>query len=103
MKRSPWMMTVLGVMLAVMLAACAPATRFDTSPAPSSPTVASNQENTVSPHSTSVPEPQAGAPTRLPDGPVAPELATQTWLNSAPLRSADLRGKVVLVDFWTFG
>ncbi len=24
-----------------------------------------------------------------------------TWLNSAPLTAADLRGKVVLVDFWT--
>ena len=24
------------------------------------------------------------------------------WLNSAPLESADLRGKVVLVDFWTY-
>jgi hypothetical protein len=91
-------MTVLGL----MLAACAPATRFDTSPAPSSPTVASKQENNVSPHSTSVPEQQASAPARLPDGPVAPELATQTWLNSAPLHSADLRGKVVLIDFWTF-
>jgi thiol-disulfide isomerase/thioredoxin len=26
-----------------------------------------------------------------------------TWFNSAPLRMADLRGKVVLVDFWTYG
>lgn len=25
------------------------------------------------------------------------------WLNSAPLRMADLRGNVVMVEFWTFG
>jgi thiol-disulfide isomerase/thioredoxin len=28
--------------------------------------------------------------------------STTTWLNSPPLSSADLRGKVVLVDFWTY-
>src|SRR5687767_13054817 len=28
-------------------------------------------------------------------------LAT-TWLNSQPLTAADLQGKVVLVDFWTY-
>lgn len=33
----------------------------------------------------------------------APEIANVTWLNSAPLRMADLRGKVVMVEFWTFG
>ena len=27
----------------------------------------------------------------------------KTWLNSAPLNIAELRGKVVLVDFWTYG
>jgi len=32
-----------------------------------------------------------------------PSLAGATgWLNSQPLMSADLRGKVVLVDFWTY-
>jgi hypothetical protein len=34
----------------------------------------------------------------------APELANEVWLNSEqPLRLADLRGKVVLIDMWTFG
>ena len=34
----------------------------------------------------------------------APELAgIEAWLNSAPLTMRSLRGKVVLVDFWTFG
>ncbi len=34
----------------------------------------------------------------------APEFTgLKTWFNSAPLRMADLRGKIVLVDFWTYG
>jgi thiol-disulfide isomerase/thioredoxin len=33
----------------------------------------------------------------------APEITNQTWLNSEPKRLADLKGKVVLVEFWTFG
>ena len=33
----------------------------------------------------------------------APELQNKVWLNSEPLRLAHLRGKVVLLDMWTFG
>jgi len=35
--------------------------------------------------------------------PSAPDFATGDWINSEPLRLNDLRGRVVLVDFWTFG
>ena len=33
----------------------------------------------------------------------APELATSEWINSEPLKLPDLRGRVVLIEFWTFG
>ena len=40
----------------------------------------------------------------LPDLGPAPELTNEVWLNvDAPLRLADLRGKVVAIDMWTFG
>jgi thiol-disulfide isomerase/thioredoxin len=40
----------------------------------------------------------------LPDLGPAPELTNTTWLNvDSPLRLADLRGKVVIVEMWTFG
>ena len=33
----------------------------------------------------------------------APEFAAGDWINSEPLTVKSLRGRVVLVDFWTFG
>jgi hypothetical protein len=40
----------------------------------------------------------------LPDLGEAPELTNEVWLNvDQPLRLADLRGRVVLIDMWTFG
>jgi cytochrome c biogenesis protein CcdA/thiol-disulfide isomerase/thioredoxin len=39
----------------------------------------------------------------LPVGPAAPEFeGIDHWLNSSPLTISGLRGKVVLVDFWTY-
>lgn len=39
----------------------------------------------------------------LKTGPRAPEFTgISTWLNSDPLTIQKLRGKVVLVDFWTY-
>lgn len=50
------------------------------------------------------PQPAVGSTQLLPDLGLAPELANDTWLNvEAPLRLADLRGQVVLIDMWTFG
>jgi thiol-disulfide isomerase/thioredoxin len=33
----------------------------------------------------------------------APDLAIGEWINSEPLKLNDLRGRVVLIEFWTFG
>jgi thiol-disulfide isomerase/thioredoxin len=40
----------------------------------------------------------AAEPSRAP----APNFSGEAWLNSKPLRLPDLRGKVVLVDFWEY-
>ena len=49
-------------------------------------------------------QPAIQHPASLPDLGPAPELTNATWLNvDAPLRLADLRGRVVLLEMWTFG
>jgi thiol-disulfide isomerase/thioredoxin len=49
-------------------------------------------------------QPTLKTPSSLPDLGPAPELTNEVWLNvDAPLHLSDLRGKVVLLEMWTFG
>ncbi len=36
-------------------------------------------------------------------GQAAPEITGERWINSAPLAMQGLRGRVVAVEFWTYG
>jgi hypothetical protein len=48
--------------------------------------------------------PTTNSVSSLPNLGPAPELTNEVWLNAdAPLRLADLGGKVVAIDMWTFG
>jgi thiol-disulfide isomerase/thioredoxin len=45
----------------------------------------------------------AGGAHALEVGDKAPTIEAAEWLNSAPLTAGDVAGKVVLVEFWTYG
>ena len=45
----------------------------------------------------------AGAERGIRVGQAAPEITGGPWVNSAPLSLAALRGRVVFVEFWTYG
>lgn len=61
----------------------------------------------MQPSGDSAPPPESDRPayrSDLPDLGPAPEIANTVWINSdRPLRLAELEGKVVLIDMWTFG
>lgn len=42
-------------------------------------------------------------PASLKVGEPAPEITGERWINSEPLSMTKLRGRVVFVEFWTFG
>ena len=45
--------------------------------------------------------PKAGG--AITNGAAAPDIAEENWLNSKPLTISALKGRVVLVEFWTYG
>jgi hypothetical protein len=47
--------------------------------------------------------PGEAAGTLVAVGQAAPDITGGPWINSAPLSLAGLRGRVVLVEFWTYG
>jgi len=47
--------------------------------------------------------PSAGRPEVADRAPEFPTPGPEGWINASPLRMSDLRGKVVLLDIWTFG
>jgi len=98
----------------------------ESSEPPVTATLPSEDVSTPIASTTSVPDPTAAptlpptaTPTALPtqtpttqprakvvvnDYGKAPEINTEVWLNTdQPMRLEELRGKVVLVDFWTYG
>jgi len=71
-------------------------------PAQTQPQTAPIQESQSSTTTNNVTPEQALLLASLPSKGLAPELNNEVWYNSDPLKLADLRGKVVMVEFWTF-
>jgi hypothetical protein len=38
-----------------------------------------------------------------PNSLLAPEIRSDVWINSKPLDWSSLRGRVVMIEFWTYG
>lgn len=54
------------------------------------------------PAATAIPTPRPPTPTATPPQPAAELAGLAAWINSDPLTLQQLRGKVVLIDFWTY-
>ena len=93
--------------------ACVPSSKQEintpTSPTASSPPPTQTQSSVptqeIEPTQTVQPtDPPQVIRAALGDFGLAPELENEIWLNTKqPLRLENLRGKVVLIDMWTFG
>ena len=74
--------------------------------APATPEPAATPEPTATPRPTAAPAMPVAPCEGTRGGQIgncAPELqGTQEWVNSEPFTMQDLRGKVVLIDFWTY-
>lgn len=109
-------LTLLTAVVLLLLVAC---TAPQTEPAAQAPTATAILSVPPTPASTAVDAaptsgvqiiasgtiiPPTASPIDLPDLGPAPELLNTTWINSdGPVTLESVRGKVVLLEFWTFG
>lgn len=91
---------ILLLVLTTLLIACGPSDNNNPAAVSDNTTAEKPAENGVDPAPPAAPteELQFAGDTPAPEFPVGLD-----WLNSDPLALADLRGKVVLLDFWTYG
>ncbi len=93
----------IAAIIAVIFVVVQPPQSASVAPVPDEPTTPESPQVAAPAPVTATPAPQAAA-TPEPSGPLAPEFVRVTqWLNSPALSLADLRGRVVLIDMWTFG
>ncbi len=92
-KMAPWPLFVLAFAIAC-----------GTENTVAAPTATPHATPTAAPTATPTPPAVSESDANLESGvPKAPEFAgISGWINSEPLSMADLRGKVVLIDFWTY-
>jgi thiol-disulfide isomerase/thioredoxin len=92
--------TILIVALAVLFTITGRPHLSETGQIPAAPALSSN--NGAS-NETDTPDTRRDVLVPARNAPRAPALAEGAWINSEPLKIEGLRGRVVLVDFWTYG
>jgi len=93
-KQILWGTAVL-LILILAIAACS---------APAAEEASRSENEAVATSGTEVPPTREEIVVNLPDMGEAPEFQNEVWLNSdGPVTLASQRGKVVLLEFWTFG
>ena len=93
-----WILVALTLTMSFALTGCAaPLAELAEEVATASVDAAANAD--AEPESQAEAQPALNLPSQGP----APELTNEVWINSEPLRLEDLRGKVAIVEFWTYG